>query len=264
MSATQPVNSIPRKQKLIEGLQRIIATNLDLPLVPIANNKQPIGDRWQQRPFTATQLIAALSQEGVEVPIKNQTQKIQPLGFGLITGLSLTIRGFTHYLMALDQDGASAYRKIDELSGGESLPKTVAFASGRPGRCQYLFLIPEQYKNAIKTKKIKTGVIGDDGKGEQLEFRWKNLQSVLPPSVHPTTGSYRWVEGCAIDETEIALAPDWIIQQMLIEQGSRGAAVEARVGRGVQALETSSRVSPVRRGLPPLLPCSPAQLASAG
>jgi hypothetical protein len=228
MSPTQSVNSIPRKQKLIEGLQRIIATNLDFPLVPIGNNKQPIGDRWQQRPFTATQLMTALFQDGVEVAIKNQTQKIQPLGFGLITGLSLTVRGFTYYLMALDQDGASAYRKIKELSGGESLPKTVAFTSGRPGRCQYLFLIPEEYKNAIKTKKIKTGVIGDDGKGEQLEFRWANLQSVLPPSVHPTTGSYHWGEGCAIDETEIAIAPDWIIEQMLVgEVGNR----EWRVGR---------------------------------
>ncbi len=46
----------------------------------------------------------------------------------------------------------------------------------------------------------QTGVIGDDGKAEQLEFRWQNLQSVLPPSVHPTTGEYRWVDGCAIDE----------------------------------------------------------------
>lgn len=228
MSPTQSVNSIPRKQKLIEGLQRIIATNLDFPLVPIGNNKQPIGDRWQQRPFTATQLMTALFQDGVEVAIKNQPQKIQPLGFGLITGLSLTVRGFTYYLMALDQDGASAYRKINELSGGESLPKTVAFTSGRPGRCQYLFLIPEEYKHAIKTKKIKTGVIGDDGKGEQLEFRWTNLQSVLPPSVHPTTGSYHWVEGCAIDETEIAIAPDWIIEQMLVEEvGNR----EWRIGR---------------------------------
>ncbi|MDJ0596192.1 MAG: bifunctional DNA primase/polymerase [Pleurocapsa sp. MO_226.B13] len=217
MTTFQSVHSVSKTQKLIDGLKRIIATNLDLPLVPIGNNKQPIGDRWQQRPFTAAQLIEAIASGGVSVPIKNQTQKIQPFGFGLITGRKITIRGFTHYLMALDQDGASACRRIDVLSGGQPLPQTVAFTSGRPGRCQYLFLIPEQYKDAIKTKKIKTGVIGDDGKAEQLEFRWKNLQSVLPPSVHPITGEYRWVDGCAIDETEIALAPDWIIEQMLID-----------------------------------------------
>ncbi len=228
MTTFQSVHFISKKQKLIDGLQRIVATSLDLPLVPIGNNKQPLGDRWQQRPFTATKLIEAISLGGVEVPIKNQTKKIQPLGFGLITGRSVTIQGNTHFLMALDQDGASACRKIDELSEGIPLPKTVAFTSDRPGRCQYLFLIPEQYQNAIKTQKIKTGVISDDGKAEQLEFRWSNLQSVLPPSVHPTTGEYRWIDGCAIDETEIALAPDWIIEQMLVKGvGNR----ESGVGR---------------------------------
>jgi hypothetical protein len=120
--------------------------------------------------------------------------------------------------MAIDQDGASAAGKILELSGGEPLPPTVAFTSGRPGRCQYLFLVPQEYKNAIRTKKVKTGAIADDGKPEQVEFRWTNLQSVLPPSVHPTTGQYRWVEGCAIDEIEIALAPNWVIEQMLIDR----------------------------------------------
>ncbi len=238
MTTFQPVHSISRTQKLILGLKRIIATRLSLPLVPIGNNKQPLGVRWQQRPFTATKLIEAISDGGVEVPIKDQTKKIHPLGFGLITGREVTIQGNIHFLMALDQDGASACRKIDELSGGKPLPKTVAFTSGRPGRCQYLFLIPEKYKNSIKTKKIKTGVIGDDGKAEQLEFRWSNLQSVLPPSVHPTTGEYRWVDGCAIDETEIALAPDWIIEQMLIEQGSKGAGEQG--GRGVTTAGFSS------------------------
>ncbi len=215
---TQISHLTPISLRLLNGLSRIAATNLELPLVPLNNNKQPLGDGWQHRPFSATQLIEAIEKGGVKVPIKGNTKQIQPLGFGLITGRPVTIQGNTHFLMALDQDGASACRKINELSGGQPLPKTVAFTSGRPGRCQYLFLVPEKYKNSIKTKKIQTGVIGDDGKGEQLEFRWSNLQSVLPPSVHPTTGAYRWVEDCAIDETEIALAPDWIIEQMLINR----------------------------------------------
>ncbi|MGK7950541.1 MAG: bifunctional DNA primase/polymerase, partial [Xenococcaceae cyanobacterium] len=247
MTTFQSVHSISRTQKLRHGLKRIIALDLDLPLVPIGNNKQPLGDRWQQRPFTAPQLISAISNGGVSVPIKSKTQKIQPLGFGLITGRKVTIQGNSHFLMALDQDGASACRKINELSGGQPLPNTVAFTSTRPGRCQYLFLIPEQYKDSIRTKKIKTGVIGDDGKGEQLEFRWSNLQSVLPPSVHPTTGEYRWVDGCAIDETPIALAPDWIIEQMLIEQGSKGAGGQGSRGAGGQFKEKLSSAPPLLR-----------------
>ena len=126
--------------------------------------------------------------------------------------------------MAVDQDGASAIDKIQELSGGQPLPKTVAFTSQRPGRCQYLFLVPEQYKDAIRTKKLKTGANGDDNKPEQLELRWTNLQSVLPPSMHPITGQYHWVPGCAIDETEIEIAPNWLLEQMLIDPSPKTPA----------------------------------------
>ena len=214
---TQVSHLTPISERLIYGLQRIQATLLDIPLVPLNGNKQPLGDGWQNRPFTAAELIQAIQNGGVEVPIKGEIKKIQLQGFGLLTGRPITIDGATYYLMAIDQDGKSAIEKILGLSGGEPLPKTVAFSSGRTGRCQYLFKIPEEYKNAIRTKKVKTGVNGDDGKGEQVEFRWSNLQSVLPPSVHPTTGEYHWIEGCAIDEVEIALAPMWMIEQMLIE-----------------------------------------------
>jgi Protein of unknown function (DUF3987)/Bifunctional DNA primase/polymerase, N-terminal/Primase C terminal 2 (PriCT-2) len=204
-------------ERLIDGLRRIQATNLELPLVPLNGNKQPLGDGWQNRAFSTTQLIEAISNGGVEVPIKGKIKKIQLKGFGLITGGPIAINGATYNIMALDQDGEGAAAKIEKLSAAEPLPKTVAFTSGRPARCQYLFLVPEEYKNVIRTKKINTGVKDEDKKVQKLEFRWKDLQSVLPPSIHPTTGEYYWVEGCAIDEVEIAIAPPWVIEQMLIE-----------------------------------------------
>ncbi|MGL5835503.1 MAG: bifunctional DNA primase/polymerase, partial [Waterburya sp.] len=228
-------------EKLISGLQRIVNSKFALPLVPLGGNKQPLGDKWQQRPFTANELIEAIAQGGVSVPLAGQTRKIQLQGYGLLTGRPITVEGNTYYLMAVDQDGPSAIDKIAELSKENPLPKTVAFASGREGRCQYLFLVPESYQNSLKTKKIKTGAIGDDGKGEQLEFRWTNLQSVLPPSIHPTTGSYHWLGGCAIDEVDIAIAPDWIIEQMLVE---RVGNPESEVGR---ATPLSTYRSPLPR-----------------
>jgi hypothetical protein len=203
--------------QLINGLQRLQATGLDLPLVPLNGNKQPLGDQWPTRPLKAAQLISAIENGGIRVPLQGVERKLLIQGFGLLTGCPLVIKNSTYYLMALDQDGASAESKIKELSDGLPLPKTVAFSSGRPGRCQYLFLVPEEFKDAIRTKKIKTGIKGDDGKIEQVEFRYCNLQSVLPPSVHPTTGQYHWISGCAIDETEIAIAPTWVIEQMLID-----------------------------------------------
>ena len=154
---TQVSHLTPISERLIYGLQRIQTTKLDIPLVPLNGNKQPLGDGWQNRPFTAAELIQAIQNGGVEVPIKGKIKKIQLQGFGIITGRPITINGQTYYLMALDQDGKSAIGKILGLSGGEPLPKTVAFSSGRTGRCQYLFKIPEEYKNAIRTKKVKTG-----------------------------------------------------------------------------------------------------------
>jgi len=51
------------------------------------------------------------------------------------------------------------------------------------------------------------------------------LQSCLPPSVHPTTGEYIWLSGCAPDETSIAIAPLWIVEQMLADpQGESGSS----------------------------------------
>ena len=201
--------------RLIGGLQRIVNSKLAaLPLVPLGGNKQPLGDGWQNRPFTANELIEAIASGGVSVPLGGQSKKIQLQGYGLLSGRPITVEGNTYRIIAVDQDGPSAIDKIAELSEGNPLPKTVTFASGREGRCQYLFLVSEPEQSSLKTKKIKTGTVGDDGKGEQLEFRWTNLQSVLPPSVHPTTGSYHWIEGCAIDEVDIAIAPDWIVEQM--------------------------------------------------
>ncbi|MDV3002599.1 MAG: hypothetical protein N5P05_004254 (plasmid) [Chroococcopsis gigantea SAG 12.99] len=211
----------PISHRLIDGLQRILSTGLDLPLIPLNDNKQPLGDGWQNRPFTADELIDAIQNGGVEIAIGGKNKKIQLQGFGLLTGKPLNRNGQTYYLMALDQDGESAGQKILELSSCIPLPETVAFSSGRQGRCQYLFLVPEEYKDAIRTVKVKTGIEGDDGKPEQLEFRFRNLQSVLPPSVHPTTGEYHWKEGCAIDECPIAIAPNWILQQMFVTRNEK-------------------------------------------
>jgi hypothetical protein len=210
-----------QRDQLKEGLRRLDSIYPDFPLVPLNGKKQPIGARWQNRPFSPSQLIEAINDGGVAVSSSGRSKKIQPQGFGVLTGRPITLSGQTYYLMALDQDGASAESKILSLGDNEPLPPTVAFTSGRPGRCQYLFLVPEEYKNAIRTKKVKTGTLGDDGSSEQLEFRWSNLQSVLPPSVHPTTGEYRWVDGCAIDEMAIAPAPTWVISQMSVGKPRR-------------------------------------------
>ena len=200
--------------RLYQGLSRIPQ---DWQLCLLDGKKVPQGTGWQQKPLSPAQMKEAVTL-GQMVDRADGTQyRCYPKGYGLITGTAIVANGSTYYLMAVDQDGASARAKILELSDGEELPHTVAFTSNRPGRCQYLFLVPEQYAGAIRTKKFPTDAIGDDGKGEQLELRWAGLQSCLPNSVHPTTGEYVWLKGCAPDETSVALAPQWIVEQMLTE-----------------------------------------------
>lgn len=86
------------------------------------------------------------------------------------------------------------------------MPPTVAFTSGRLGRAQYLLKVSTKFAKfkQIKSRKISTAA------NEALELRGENL----PPSMHPLTGCYYWLEGCRPDEIEVALAPDWILEQM--------------------------------------------------
>jgi hypothetical protein len=186
----------------VTALQKLLTEGLDLipqdwALTPLLGEKDPYRTAWQhESPLARNQIIAEI-----------ESGKAQ--GYGIRTG---TISGG---IVAIDFDGASAMQKALELSGGELLPDTVTFTSNRPGREQRLYTILEQYWGAIKTKKFKTGVIGDDGKPEQLELRWDGCQSVLPPSVHPNTGNYRWRKSPS--EIAIAPAPMWVIEAMLIE-----------------------------------------------
>ena len=128
--------------------------------------------------------------------------EVQPTGIGLLCG-----QNSLEFLISIDCDGISAYEKMRAISP-EPLPPTVAFTSGRHARAQYLFKIPE-HAQRLRSRKINTAP------QEALELRGTNLQSVLPPSVHPETGYYRWLPGCSPAEIEVATSPEWVIEQML-------------------------------------------------
>jgi hypothetical protein len=179
-------------------LQTRLITELEMipqgwALTPVDANKAPYRANWQTEfPLSRDQLGQA---------IKNGAQ-----GYGIRTG---SISGG---ILAIDLDGASARAKLLDLSGGIDLPETVSFTSGRLGRSQHLFLVPNQLWSSIKSRKIPTGIKDESGKVECLELRWQGLQSVLPPSVHPMTGQYRWLR--SPKQTSLAIAPDWVIALM--------------------------------------------------
>ncbi|MEG4529863.1 bifunctional DNA primase/polymerase [Microcoleus sp. D2_18a_D3] len=152
--------------------------------------KRPIRKNWTKTDLDRLECLAQLES-------------------GKATGLGLKLgKG----LLALDFDGPSAAKLLEKLAGENDLSdftKTTAWTSGRPGRKQCLFLVPESEWHRIKTRKILTGVTGDDGKEECLEFRWIGTQSVLPPSLHPSGKPYIWLNNPL--QSPPLPAPEWLI-----------------------------------------------------
>ena len=188
----------PTVNELIQGLNQIPEA---IALTPVKADKVPYRKGWQTEPKLSTESI------------------ISDITKGIAKGYGVRLGEVSGGIVAIDEDGEAAAKLAAELSGSEN-PKTVTFTSGKLKRRQRLYKIPEQYWGAIKSKKIDTGTVGDDGKPVLLEFRWNGLQSVLPPSTHPQTGKYYYLPGCSFEECAIADAPLWVIEQMLVEKKS--------------------------------------------
>jgi hypothetical protein len=157
------------------------------PVVPVVG-KRPCKKNWVNKECSRAEILADL-----------QTGKATGVGLKLGKGL-----------LAVDIDGESAAKLLFKLSGQNTLPVTTAWTSGRPGRRQYLLSVEEKHSPRLRNLRIGTGVAGDDGKEECLEFRWLGTQSVLPPSVHPLTNKpYTWINNPL--QTPPALAPEWLV-----------------------------------------------------
>jgi hypothetical protein len=157
------------------------------PLVPVVG-KQPYQKNWVKKECSRSEILAQL-----------ETGKATGVGLKLGNGL-----------LAVDIDGESAAKLLLKLSGQNTFPVTTAWTSGRPGRRQYLLSVEEKNWPRLRNLRIGTGIVGDDGKEECLEFRWLGTQSVLPPSIHPLTKKpYTWINNPLLSPP--ALAPEWLI-----------------------------------------------------
>jgi uncharacterized protein (DUF927 family) len=157
-------------------------------LTPVNGKKAPYTNDWQK---------ISVTREAIASDIRNGKAQ----GFGIITGER------SGGIMAVDCDGHVPHALFKEILGGD-IPQTVAFTSGKDGRAQYLFAVPQAHWASISTKKA-----GKAKDGGMLEFRWDGCQSVLPPSVHPETGAYKWID--SPDTTEIAPLPDTVLAYLL-------------------------------------------------
>ena len=162
-------------------------------LTPV-KNKIPFLTAWEKTDTTRDEIAAYLSSG-------------QATGFGLRTGIP------SGGICAIDIDGTAAQCKLIDVMGDEEMPPTIAFASGKPDRAQYLFLVPQDLWDTLKTKseKITTGETDAKNKAitEEFGFFWGGHQSVLPPSSHPETDGYYWVH--SPHDVEIAPIPDKLL-----------------------------------------------------
>ena len=112
-------------------------------------------------------------------------------------------------ILAVDFDGPWAWTAWEEYIN-VPIPSTVTWTSGKDGRAQMMFRVEALLWDIMPNKEQYVGPEGDDGKSQQLEFRWNTCQSVLPPSVHEELGTpYTWV--LPPSTTPIALAPAELI-----------------------------------------------------
>jgi DNA polymerase elongation subunit (family B) len=166
---------------------------------PVNGSKAPYLSGWQKIPLTFQEFIDKYASD-------RRTHAV-----GLLTGV------VSNGILAVDHDGHSGDLLIKELSRhtlAKALPKTVGFSSGKPGRYQLLYQVPQLFWGYINNKAILTGAKDTEGKDEQIDFRWNEKQSVILGK-HPETGAYRWLEGCSPSQVQVGECPKWIIRQIL-------------------------------------------------
>jgi hypothetical protein len=152
----------------------------------VAGGKKPYPADWQKTPLELWQVDS--------------------------TNIGLLLGPASGGICAIDFDGPSAFAWAEAQGINlKELPLTPTWTSGKPGRCQMAFRVPQEAWDMISTKKITAAQNDLIALGEGFEFRWTGGQSVLPPSVHPGTGRpYEWL----VDAMETVAEIPWDILQL--------------------------------------------------
>jgi predicted P-loop ATPase len=167
--------------------------------VAVDGHKRPYQTKWQERP---------LDKSGLQAELDAGRAKAIGVCCGVLSG----------GLLFLDHDGRSASTILRDWGCPmSSLPRSWTVTSGRDGRFQVIYSVPQQYWDSIATRKYKSGITDADNKPEQIELRWNGCQSVVAGD-HPTTSGYHWVNKYSPEDLDIAEAPLCLIERMLKPQ----------------------------------------------
>lgn len=236
--AWKPFNRLPNARAVADGLQSIPGTWSLTPL----HDKKPTRKDWQIEAFIPHLEIARLIMQGDRRTSKKGNEYTNYFsGFGIRTGDP------SDGITTIDVDGETAEPLLIAISGGD-LPITPKWTSGKTGRYQIAFQIPNKLRALLKdfNRAIITEWEGlqtaQDVEGkplELLEFRYNGVQSALPPSRHPTTGSYKWIN--SPDTTPVAIAPQWLCDLLLKLVNDKRTKEQERKERAVRWAEIQSQ-----------------------
>lgn len=208
----KPFKRVPNAKAIAESLKQIPS---HWSLTPL-QDKSPKRLNWQSEGFIPHATIRDLILNGeakISKAGNNYTQYWS--GYGLRTGEA------SGGIIAIDVDGESAKPLLEAISGGD-IPHTVSWTSSKPGRYQLAFQIPDEVRPLLtdfnrkaltQWENLKTARDKEDKPIELLEFRYNRCQSALPPSRHPTTGSYEWI--VSPEKAEVAIAPTWLCELLV-------------------------------------------------
>ena len=141
---------------------------------------------------------------------KGEHFQVRKTGVGVATGDP------SNGLVAVDLDGPMAEELLKQKLGDQypdlENPGTMSW-TGRPGRRQLLYQIPDQYRASFvefTSEQIFTELKSTD---EEANVRYNKKYSVIPGSYHPATKKlYQWI---TYNDGVVAEAPGWLIQIML-------------------------------------------------
>lgn len=178
---------------------------LNLPIIPLCPHDHagmPSSHRQKCGAPGKSPLLPKWTARGV--PGEDEVE--QWFGDNPNINLGLILGNTGHYnLVGIDVDGDSGERLLEEHARG-ILPPTWEFKTGNGRRL--IYALPE----GAASKKVTTK--GDDG---ELAFLATGQQTVIPPSTHPSGSKYEWKRGKSPKDIEIADAPQWLLNQVQIE-----------------------------------------------
>lgn len=153
------------------------------------------------------------------------------IGLGVVTGEE------SSGLLVIDFDGhgSQAVRQFRQhfRHFPSDLPKTVANVSGKKGRAKLFFQVGPNWWPELE-KRSASWRIGDS---VVLEAIWMNSTGKGRHAVivgdHPQTSPqhplfYRWLPGCSPAETQVAVAPDWLLLGVIAQMEGSTKAPSAR------------------------------------